>query len=1124
MRIKSQLNLIIVITIVVLVGCVSMSLWIKSQNDKMNQQNTVVRELNLIFSQSNLIRDEYFINKSERAKQQWYVVSKKIAAQLISAELVLRGDEEKESLVQIISLRNSISRYFDELVTYDQRSNRDLSSEIRELFVNQMIGSSHLLYLKCSNLTLSLNQKSDVQIAHYSLLTSMAFALLGLVIITFSVLIKHRVTRPLTLLKEGTKIIAGGQFDYKVPVVTSDEIGELGHDFNRMTEQLAQITVSRNELSKEIEKRIQTEESLRESEDRLAYALDVAELGAWSLDVKTSKIWRASRYDLIFGYPSLQPEWTYEMFINHVLPADRAEVNGLFSQVLEKKLDWHIECRIRRADGVIRWIEAQGKPQMVHNKVARIVGLIEDITERKKIREELFKSEEMYRNLFNNAEVGMFRTRLDGSEILEFNGKYLQILGYTQEEIVGRPSVNLWADKRERDEMVKMLKDEGCAVDFECGILNKQGEVRRCITSLRLYDDQGIIEGSILDITERKQAEEEMARAKDAAEAATRAKSEFLANMSHEIRTPMNAIIGLGHLVLHTELTSRQRNYLTKMNTAADSLLQLLNDLLDFSKIEARKLELAEITFPLQPLLEQLLNLMESKITEQGLRFQVITDPATPEYLRGDPLRLRQVLLNLVSNAVKFTLQGEIALAIRPLREDGELVTLEFSVRDTGIGMTPEQLERIFEPFTQAHSSMTRRFGGTGLGLTICRRLVALMGGRIEVMSVPGQGSTFTLSVPFHRGSIADVPQEPVVSPTDVTALRGRRVLVVEDQPINQEVIREVLEEVGVVVTLVDDGLAAVTAVAGTAAPFDAVFMDLQMPNLDGYQTTRQIRERWSADQLPIIAMTAHAQEEERDRCRAAGMNDHLVKPVNPERLYACLRKWVRPTAGTDAPPITRPDRRPAHRELPERLPGLDVAEGITTLSGDTTLYGKLICEFNRTHGDDAAAIREALTADNRDQATKIAHALRGLAGNLAASTVYRLATELEATLKHDHLDTVDELLSRLTEALAEIKAAALLLTTAAQPPERSGPLRAPDPAEVLPLLKKLLPLLRQNRMTSLEVMTQVGARLAGTILETEAILLAEAVDRLAFAKALEMARTLSHRLNELAAQLPQER
>ena len=363
----------------------------------------------------------------------------------------------------------------------------------------------------------------------------------------------------------------------------------------------------------------------------------------------------------------------------------------------------------------------------------------------------------------------------------------------------------------------------------------------------------------------------------------------------------MNAIIGLGHLVLQTDLTPRQLDYLQKMTTAADSLLQVLTDVLDLSKIEAGKLELEEIDFPLRPSLEQLVNLMESKSAEKGLRFHLALAPATPEYLVGDPLRLRQVLLNFLSNAVKFTRKGEVSLAVRPLTDDGKQVVLEFSVRDTGIGLTPDQVNYIFEPFSQGDSSTTRLYGGTGLGLSICRRLVTLMGGNIEVTSEPGQGSTFTFTARFHRGKAVDVLPESAQNPYGRTALRGCRVLVAEDQPINQQVIREVLQQVGVIVTLAADGREALLAVTREKGRFDAVLMDIQMPNLDGHQATRLIREQLSAERLPIIALTAHAQVEEQERCRAVGMNDLLIKPVTPDRLYSCLLKWVRPASGQDA-------------------------------------------------------------------------------------------------------------------------------------------------------------------------------------------------------------------------------
>jgi len=423
--------------------------------------------------------------------------------------------------------------------------------------------------------------------------------------------------------------------------------------------------------------------------------------------------------------------------------------------------------------------------------------------------------------------------------------------------------------------------------------------IRTAANTLTESDGSVLLNGYWIDVTDQKELELQLETARREADAASEAKSRFLANMSHEIRTPMNAIIGLTHLAAKQTREAKVRDQLTRVEDSARALLGLLNDILDFSKIEAGRMTVERIPFDLWNLLDRVQSLMADRAREKGLLFDVWRVPSLPRDLMGDPLRLHQVLLNLVSNAVKFTPKGSVTINCTVEPDEGARSRLRFEVRDTGVGIDPIQMTRLFSAFTQADNSTTRRFGGTGLGLTICKELASLMGGRITVDSTPGVGSTFTLLLALdHADPAWRLDGEHAAADEASDPLDGANVLLVDDNFINLEVAGELLRQAKVTVTTASNGREALEKIM--AFDYDAVLMDLQMPELDGLTATRRLRLDPRHANLPVIAMTANAMAGDRERCLEAGMNDHIPKPIDPDELRRTLGRWLRRSARGD--------------------------------------------------------------------------------------------------------------------------------------------------------------------------------------------------------------------------------
>ncbi|MEI7892426.1 MAG: AAA family ATPase [Myxococcales bacterium] len=529
--------------------------------------------------------------------------------------------------------------------------------------------------------------------------------------------------------------------------------------------------------------------------------------------------------------------------------------------------------------------------------------------------------------------------------------------------------------------------EEDVPLDMELRFL-RRGEARVVHAHGTVQRPQGEpmhVVGTLQDITERKRIEAERQRGREAAEAANRAKSEFLANMSHELRTPMNGVLGMTSILLDTPLSWTQRQYVATIKKSGETLLTLLNDILDFSKIEAGRLEIERVPFSIRAVVDDTMSLFGLSAEKKGLQFSCVVDANVAKWVSGDPGRLRQVLTNLVGNAMKFTSTGEVGLRVHG---NNAHQTLRFEVQDTGIGIASETLERLFLPFSQADSSIMRRFGGTGLGLAISKQLVELMGGTFHVESKVGIGSTFSFEAHFphvveeHGTEVAKEPQE---SQGTALQFQGARILVAEDNQTNQQVASIMLEHMGCQVRIAGNGVDALSSLA--LFDFDLVLMDVQMPELDGLEATRRLRElRGRNARIPVIALTAHAMSGFREQCLEAGMNDYLSKPIERDKLAQCLERWL----------LHRHVRETGPLSDPGALVCFDRAGFVARLGNDEGLFQELLSAFVTQTGQQLEGLMKALESNDMSAMARTAHTLRGASATMSAPIMRDGARRLE--------------------------------------------------------------------------------------------------------------------------------
>ncbi|HXC05877.1 MAG TPA: ATP-binding protein, partial [Bacteroidia bacterium] len=740
--------------------------------------------------------------------------------------------------------------------------------------------------------------------------------------------------------------------------------------------------------------------ALREEKQKLASALKLAHIGSWVWDIDKNEITWSEELQRIFGLNNRTARATYEKFLKYVHPEDRVGIRNAVEEALKGGQVLNVTHRIVRSDHTIRLLHTRGEVLISNEgRAFCMVGTCQDVTERQH-EEDLEKLVMAATKSYNSVVI-----RNREGQIEWVNEGFTKLSGYTLNHVK-----STWGEalkngnekdiQDQRNYYERVIRHKA-PVSYENKNYTRKGIGYWTITTLTpVLDLDGEVERIIAidsDITLRKQMEEELLTANKIAEhslmkgnkaltelmiakkqleESMKVKEEFLANMSHEIRTPMNAIVGFTDLLLKAQLPDELLQYIKAIKTSGENLLVIINDILDFSKIEKGKIVFEQIGLHLTQIISTIVELLLPKSVEKEVKLSTRIDKRIPDNLIGDPTRLSQILLNLVGNAIKFTEKGEVLVNVELVDEQAGKVRLRFLVTDTGIGIPKEKLSSIFEGFTQASNATTRKYGGTGLGLTIVKQLIELQGGTVSVESEEGRGSTFSFELDFDIESEQRNYQQPAEAAEELPRIEGLQILLVEDNYLNQVLAKKVLSDWGWKVDVADNGLMAVEKLG--KGNYDVILMDIQLPEMDGYEATRHIRKNFTPPQstLPIIAMTAHAISGEAEKCRQAGMDEYISKPFDPKALYSKIIRVIQtrrqnkqdqvvPAQGLDQP----------KKNGIEKLTDLSYLNNLA--KGNTAFIREMIRIFTEQTPEGIKGLREALENNEWSVLAGLAHKMK---------------------------------------------------------------------------------------------------------------------------------------------------